>query len=198
MTDVGSVKAPVVADAGGILRESGICFIGSHPMAGSEQSGLDAARPDLFKGAPCIVTPEADEPEGRLSRLRGFWSALGARVHELDPSGHDAVVGRISHLPHLAACALTIAALQNTPHAGEFAGSGFRDTSRIASGDPELWLGILRENRAAVLEPLRELQAQVSQVLAIVEEFNEESVLEYLEEAKHLRERHLPPQSSES
>jgi prephenate dehydrogenase len=187
VTDVGSVKAPVVEEVGGILKENGISFIGSHPMAGSEQTGIEASTADLFVGAPCILTPGPDTAGDQASRLRRFWEGLGARVSELPPGTHDEIVGRISHLPHIAACALAIAALELNSAAGAFAGSGFRDSTRIAGGDPELWLGILRENRQALVNPLRDLHAQVGRALAMIEDFDEESVLQFLEQARTLR-----------
>jgi prephenate dehydrogenase len=190
---VGSVKAYVVDEVGSELNKAGISFIGSHPMAGSEQAGIEAARADLFAGAPCILTPDPVTPRRQVDRLRAFWEALGCRVSELEPVTHDAIVGRISHLPHLAACALTIAALDHETGAGRFSGPGFRDSSRVASGDPGLWLGILKENRGALVEPLRDLHAQVGLALALIEEFDEEKVLRFLERARVLRERNLPP-----
>lgn len=188
VTDVGSVKESVVAQVGAALRPAAIGFIGSHPMAGSEQAGMEAARPDLFDDAACILTPDATADPEHLRRLVSFWSSLGCRVSLQEPRQHDETVGRISHLPHLAACALTLAALRRDASAAALAGKGFRDSTRIASGDAELWLGILRENRRALLEPLRDLQGEIARVLAMLEHLDEELLLEFLTEAKTLRD----------
>ncbi|MEZ5324941.1 MAG: prephenate dehydrogenase/arogenate dehydrogenase family protein [Verrucomicrobiales bacterium] len=108
VTDVGSVKATVVEQAGSTLRAAGVEFIGSHPMAGSEQAGLEAARSDLFDGAACIITPQDDTDQAQLSRLELWWSALGCHVSKLSPGAHDEAIGRISHLLHIAASVLTL------------------------------------------------------------------------------------------
>lgn len=188
VTDVGSVKASVVNSAGSSLQSAGIPFIGSHPMAGSEQAGLEAARPDLFEAAACIVTPESHADGDQIERLVDWWSSLGCRVSTLDPQQHDEAVGRISHLPHLAACALAIASLDKNPEISQLVGQGFRDSTRVAAGDAELWLGILQENRSAVLDPLRDLHSQIGRVLAILENMDDEQLLAFLRDAKELRD----------
>ncbi|MGK0184348.1 MAG: prephenate dehydrogenase [Verrucomicrobiales bacterium] len=188
VTDVGSVKASVVANVGAPLLAAGVTFIGSHPMAGSEQAGIEAARPDLFDGAACIVTPEPHTDPTQLDRLVQWWSALSCRVTTMVPQQHDEMIGRISHLPHIAACALTLASLKNDPAISQLAGQGFRDSTRVAAGDADLWLGILRENRAAVLDPLRDLQSQLGRVLAILEKMDDEQLITFLRDAKEMRD----------
>jgi prephenate dehydrogenase len=144
VTDVGSVKGSVVREIEPLL---GARWIGSHPMAGSEQAGFAAARADLFEGAPVILTPTSRTPLEMEQRAAQFWRALGGRVVRLDPDLHDEYVAQISHLPHLLAAAL---AARVSPEALDLAGGGFRDTTRVASGSPELWLEILSSNAPAL------------------------------------------------
>ncbi len=159
VTDVGSVKGSVVRDLEPLLDDRAL-WIGSHPMAGSEQTGFAAAHAELFEGAPVIITPtEHTQPEA-ARRAEQFWRALGARITLLSPDAHDGCVAQISHLPHLIAAAL----VQRVPETSiELAGGGFRDTTRVASGPPELWTEILSANARAVAHHLdlliRDLQA---------------------------------------
>jgi prephenate dehydrogenase len=146
VTDVGSVKGSVEAALAPLLKGR-VQWIGSHPMAGSEQSGFVAARPDLFENAAVIVTPTPETTAGAQARAEEFWRALGGRVYALAPADHDLAVADISHVPHLLAALLVANA---NPMSLPLAGGGFRDTTRIASGSPELWTEILWANREAV------------------------------------------------
>jgi prephenate dehydrogenase len=146
VTDVGSVKGSVDAALAPLLAGRAL-WVGSHPMAGSEQSGFVAARPDLFEGAAVIVTPTAATAPEAVEKATEFWSALGARVFTLAPEQHDLAVADISHVPHLMAALLVANA---NPTSLPLAGGGFRDTTRVASGSPELWIEILWANREAL------------------------------------------------
>jgi prephenate dehydrogenase len=153
VTDVGSVKGSVVRDLEPLLDGRAL-WIGSHPMAGSEQAGFAAAHADLFEGAPVIVTPTPHTQPEALSRARDFWEALGGNVIKLNWELHDHYIAQISHLPHLLAAEMIF-------HAGDdaraLAGGGFRDTTRVASGSPELWAEILLANASAITENLSHL-----------------------------------------
>lgn len=192
VTDAGSVKGAVLSGVGKILQEAGIAFVGSHPMAGSHEKGLEAAKAHLFADAACLVTPEPDTDRLALRRVKEFWSALGGRVTEMDAITHDAVVARVSHMPHMAAVAVTLAALQADPSIGAFAAGGLRDTTRVASGDTGMWHGILTANRAAVLRVGRELQAQLGELLEILENLEDQALLSRLAAAKSLRDSRYP------
>jgi len=182
ITDVGSVKGSVVRALSPIL---GTRFIGSHPMAGSEKAGIETARADLFQNAVCLLTPI----EGAdTSRLRTFWQALGCRILEMTPDEHDQKVARISHLPHMMAAVTTIAALRGDPAAVACVANGFRDTTRVAGGDPGLWTGIARENRPALIGCLREASAILTELLEILSKPDDEALRRFLAEAKALRE----------
>jgi len=146
VTDVGSVKGTVDRDLAPLLEDRAL-WIGSHPMAGSEQAGFTAARADLFVGAAVIVTPTKHTQKTAERRAIKFWELLGARLYLLKPEDHDLAVAEISHMPHFVAAVLAGKVnLEFLP----FAGGGFRDTTRIASGSSELWTEILWANRHAL------------------------------------------------
>lgn len=187
VTDVGSVKASVVAGVGGVCRRAGLDFVGSHPMAGSETAGLGAARAGLFQGAACILTPDADTAPAALAKVEAFWQALGCRTAQMEAARHDALVARISHLPHLAAVAATLASFKPDASMAQFAAGGLRDTTRVASGSPAMWREILLENRLAILPALADLHRATGELLEILEKADEEQLLARLEEAQHLR-----------
>ena len=187
VTDVGSVKAAVLSGAGAVFKQAGVNFIGSHPMAGAEVSGLEAARTGLFQGAACILTPEPDTTAAALEKVDAFWKAIGCRTARMDATRHDEVVARISHLPHLAAVAATLAAFQPDPGMAEFAAGGLRDTTRVAAGLPVMWREILLENRAAILPALADLHRFTGELLEILNKADEVKLLTVLEHAKQLR-----------
>ena len=161
ITDVGSVKGPVLAELRPIFRGRGR-FVGSHPMAGSEHTGLAAARANLFDGTTSIVTPEPDTDAAALAEVSVFWESIGCRVVELPAAEHDECVALVSHLPHLLAAALVNTVAARNEHAFRVVGPGFRDTTRVAAGPPAMWREILRENSAAVLPAIDALIAKLS------------------------------------
>jgi prephenate dehydrogenase len=146
VTDVGSVKGSVDRDLAPLL-EGRALWIGSHPMAGSEQAGFSAARADLFEGAAVIVTPTKNTQTKAKDLAEKFWKSLGARVLEFDPKWHDSAVAQVSHIPHLVAAELISNVFDECLPA---AGSGLRDSTRVASGSPELWTEIVYANREAI------------------------------------------------
>jgi cyclohexadieny/prephenate dehydrogenase len=152
VTDVGSVKRVLHETLPGLLPR-GVHYIGSHPMAGSHERGFSHSSADLFADAPCVVTQTAPSPE--LDRLCAFWRKLGARVHLRDPADHDVEVAWMSHVPHVLAYAFADALAAAPTAAREVAGAGFRDFTRIARSEPELWGDILTANRKALSAPLQ-------------------------------------------
>jgi prephenate dehydrogenase len=182
ITDVGSVKALVVNELEPIF---GALFIGSHPMAGSEKTGIEVARADLFQKAACLLTPR---PGADSTRLRQFWQKLGCHVLEMTPEEHDLKVARISHLPHMMAAITTLASLRSDPSAIACVAGGFRDTTRVASGDPGLWTGIALGNRAALTAQLKEANKALIELLEILEKPDEGELRRFLAEAKSLRD----------
>jgi prephenate dehydrogenase len=149
VTDVASVKAGVVRKLESLIAKSGAHFIGSHPMAGAEKTGVAAARADLFQNAVCVLTPTRKTNSAALKRLEQFWKSLGTRVLKLSPEQHDLFVSRTSHLPHIVAATLANLVLNpaNPKMQSQLCATGFRDTTRIASGSPEMWRDIALANR---------------------------------------------------
>ena len=145
VTDVGSVKAPICAAAAAHPRPRGACFIGSHPMAGSEKTGGEHGMPGLFDNRVCFVTPAEDTPAEALQTLEEFWRGLGATVVVAAPAKHDEIVAHISHLPQAVATSLACALAGNDGQWRHLAGNGLRDTTRIASGDATMWVEIFQQ-----------------------------------------------------
>jgi cyclohexadieny/prephenate dehydrogenase len=166
VTDVGSVKAAVYDTLPGLLPR-GVHYVGSHPMAGSHERGMDSARADLFEGAPCVVS-ESDDGAAR-DRVVAFWRSLGSQVVLRDAAVHDAEVAWISHLPHLLAFAFAHALAEAPQGAREVAGGGFRDFTRIAWSDPELWADILTANRKAVAAPFGAVSASLTAIARAID-----------------------------
>jgi prephenate dehydrogenase len=150
LTDAGSTKAAIVRGIDGQVP-AGVSFVGSHPLAGSEKRGPRFADPELFQNRVTVVTPTLQTDAAALEKVIGFWRALGARVKVMEPEAHDRALALTSHLPHLAASALSGLL---PPELHELAATGFRDTTRVAAGDPVLWTGIFLQNRQAVLDAL--------------------------------------------
>ena len=168
ITDVGSTKRNIVRAAERLAATRPLAFVGSHPLAGSEQAGYGVARADLFRGATVVVTPTEGTELEAVKTTTGFWEALGARVSSLDPETHDRTVAAISHLPHLIACALVDGAARVEPSALVLAARGFRDTTRIAAGDPDMWTEIFLANRdalSATVEAFREALADLQRAI---------------------------------
>lgn len=184
VTDVGSVKDQVVQEISPIFAN----FIGSHPMAGSEQGGLSAARKDLFEGAVCILTPDHSTNAGALRKLTAFWAALGCEIRSLSVREHDEIIGAISHLPHLTASALARAATSIPGEPQIFAGQGFKDSTRIASGPPPMWAGILLSNREPVRAGIRRLISELETADSFLQRADEEGLRKFLTEAKAIRD----------
>ena len=164
LTDVGSTKRRIVTAAERLAAGRPLAFLGSHPMAGSEKSGWQVARADLFRGATVIVTPtDATEPRA-IKGVSALWEALGARVSALDPETHDRTVAAISHLPHVAAWALVDAVGRFEPGALAFAARGFKDTTRIAASDPPMWRDVLLDNADAIRASLGAFRAALDEL----------------------------------
>lgn len=152
VTDVGSVKNTVVRQLEGLFQKAGAFFVGSHPMAGSEKTGPSAARADLFAQAVCILTPTAKSNAAAVAKIAELWTAVGARILYLKPRLHDELVSRSSHLPHLVAAQLARFVLDPARPAEQarLCATGFRDTTRIASGPPPMWRDIVLANRQSL------------------------------------------------
>jgi prephenate dehydrogenase len=190
LTDVGSVKADVSRELERLARKAGAHFIGSHPMAGSEATGVAAARPDLFVDAVCVLTPTRSSDPAALGKVQRFWKALGARVLKMPAEQHDLLVSRSSHLPHFAAVTLTNLVL----HPGlpkiqaALCANGFRDSTRIASGSPQMWRDIALANRKYVDRMVAGFILDLQQFRRVLRTGDSKMILQILRQAKARRD----------
>lgn len=184
ITDVGSTKGAIVAELADSLPE-GIHFIGSHPLAGSERSGAAAAEADLFVDRVVIVTPEETTRADDLDFLCGFWRGLGASVITMRADEHDRALASTSHLPHLVAAALAAATPKEILH---LTATGWGDSTRIASGDPELWRQIFAANRESLRSALTVFESQIAAFRDALQRRDDAALLDLLAAAKTLRD----------
>jgi prephenate dehydrogenase len=189
ITDVGSTKRNIVRTAERLAVTRPLAFVGSHPLAGSEQAGYRVARADLFRGATVVVTPTEKTELAALKTTTGLWEALGARVTSLDPETHDRTVAAISHLPHLIACALVDGAGRVEPGALELAARGFRDTTRIAGGDPDMWTEIFLANRDALTAGIEAFRQALGDLQRVIETGRADALRAELARIKAIREQ---------
>ena len=171
VTDAGSTKRDIVDAARAALGESFPRFVPGHPIAGAEQSGVEAARADLFVDKRVVLTPVADTNAQAAEAVRSLWRACGAEVHEMAPQAHDAVFAAVSHLPHLLAYALVhdVATHEAADLLFDYAASGFRDFTRIASSHPEMWRDICMANRPALLAELGRFESVLAEARRMLE-----------------------------
>ncbi|MEW6574067.1 MAG: prephenate dehydrogenase [Bacillota bacterium] len=190
VTDVGSVKAAIVDALQPVARAHGFHFVGGHPMAGSERTGVKSADPYLFENAYYILTPTPETDRSAVETVAKMAVAVGARVIELDPGEHDLYVAAVSHLPHCVAAALvnTIAGLPEREAVLPLAAGGFRDTTRVAAGDPEMWRDIVVANREAILGMIGKYQAELALLAALIRTGDGPGVDEWFKKAQALRQ----------
>ena len=188
VSDVGSTKTQICERANRAIGAQA-SFIGSHPMAGSEQTGLSNATSTLFEHAACILTPETNASAALLERLTDFWEALGMHVATTTPEQHDKIVAHVSHLPHLLASVLCGYLSKQRRRLAGTLGAGLRDCTRVASGDPDLWLQILEQNRDEVLGAIDGLEAQLQDFKQALREKDARSVKDLLQQAKIYRDQ---------
>ncbi len=184
VTDVGGVKAPIVSAVDHPR------FVGGHPMAGSEQDGVDGSTATLFEGATWVLTPTVDTDPEAYARVRAAVTSLGANVVALPPERHDALVALVSHVPHLAAATLMrVASREADEHAAvlRLAAGGFRDMTRVAAGQPGIWLDVCAENRDAIVEGLDRLLDSLSAMRTWVAGGDLDALHAALDEARHAR-----------
>lgn len=168
ITDVGSTKNSIVTQGDEITRGTGKFFIGSHPMAGSEKTGVRYSRPDLFEESTCFVTRTSETDNNAFAAICSLWRALGSRLVISRPTRHDSLAAVISHLPHLAAVAL-VRAVENVNEDRNLIrgiiGNGFRDTTRIAAGSSEMWEDICVDNHAEIYTARKALQVSMDELM---------------------------------
>lgn len=200
VTDVGSVKATVHAALEQLMHEAGAHFIGSHPMAGSEKTGPSAARADLFQHAMCLVTSTPASRPAALRKTVALWQAVGGRVLKIAPEEHDDLVSRSSHLPHLVAAQLAAFVLDpaRPETQARLCASGFRDTTRVASGSPEMWRDIALANREFIGKSLKAFIRELERLCQKVEAGDEAALEKFFGEVKTRRDAWSEKWSSRS
>lgn len=194
ITDAGSTKRRIVEAVERLPRAAEL-FVGAHPLAGSDRSGAAFARADLFQGRVCVLTPTSRTPNDRLRAAREFWASLGCRILEMGPSEHDEVVAYTSHLPHALA-----ASLASTVPADwlPLAAGAFRDCTRVAGADTDLWTAIFRENRGPLMTSIGKLQDRLATLKYALMNDDEESIRRWWEDARARRALFESQQSTES
>jgi prephenate dehydrogenase len=198
VTDVGSVKAGVVRELEALVKKNGAHFVGSHPMAGAEKTGVSAARENLFQNAVCVLTPSKKANSAAVKKLEQFWKSLGARVLKMDAAQHDLAVSRASHLPHVVAA--TLAGLVLDPKSpksqSQLCATGFRDTTRIASGSPEMWRDISLANRKNVSQSVDAFVAKLKKFQVALKKSDGRAVEQFFATAKSRRDQWLAETTS--
>ncbi len=198
VTDIGSVKGPIVEAVRPPLLERGVYFVGGHPMAGTEKSGFEHSRPDLYENAIVFLTPTEDDEPMAVDMVQTFWRDIGACPIEIAADRHDAAVAYSSHVLHYAAAMLTKTVLNNGDIEGKTmaAAGGFRDTTRIAMSDPDMWTEITTFNRDHILAAVDTLQKELESVRnsLVASEFDDLNT--YLRTAGNLRRMWCDPNGS--
>lgn len=191
VTDVGSVKATLVQQMEPIIAKAGAQFIGSHPMAGAEKTGAAAGRADLFLKAVCAVTPTSSTPLEAVQQIEEFWASVGGVPLRVSPELHDDLVSRSSHLPHVVAAELSNYVLSPV-HPKEQAllcANGFRDTTRIASGSPEMWRDISVANQRNLARVLGVFIEDLQEFRLALENNDRKAIEEFFSQAKERRDQ---------
>lgn len=191
VTDVGSTKEKLTPRLEKIFSARRN-FVGSHPMCGSEESGLDAARADLYEGALCVVCPTDATRTDLPGRAADLWQTVGGRATSLSPAEHDAAAAAASHVPHVAAAALVDLVARGPAEFRALCASGFRDTTRIAAGSPALWAGILGENAEKTAAALAQLESILAGYRDAIARGNREEVARLLASAAENRGKIFP------
>ncbi|MEC8209740.1 MAG: prephenate dehydrogenase/arogenate dehydrogenase family protein [Verrucomicrobiota bacterium] len=184
VTDVGSIKGLICREA----QSLSVNYIGSHPMAGSERTGMSNASHSLFDGAACFITPLDNDSEAEIARLQQLWQAVGMRVVSTTPEKHDEIVAHISHLPHLLASSLCAYLAGMDASWKSLAGGGLRDTTRVAAGDPTLWKQILEQNHEEVLRAIDGLEDELQALKGALLNKNTPELIAHLERGKQFRD----------
>jgi prephenate dehydrogenase len=184
VTDVGSCKKTIVASLEKKMPK-GVCFVGSHPLAGSEKKGVDFARADLFKDTLCVITPTRKTNPSAVKRLKNLWVSLDAKVETMNPEIHDKALAYLSHLPHILAFSL----IQAIPAGSlRFAPRSLKDTTRIASSDPLVWQEIFLMNSANIGKAVSDFQRHLAGLKKMLARRNGPGILRILKQAKTKRD----------
>ncbi|MBC8206830.1 MAG: prephenate dehydrogenase/arogenate dehydrogenase family protein [Kiritimatiellaeota bacterium] len=184
VTDVGSTKTELIALMDNLFANSEACFVGSHPIAGSEKTGVEAGNPDLYEGRLTVVCSSASVSKTAVADVSNLWKRVGSDVVEMSAAQHDAMLATTSHLPHMVAAAL---ARSVGTEKADFCGTGFSDTTRVASGSADMWVDIIDTNRAPLEAELDRFHEELQGLIAILRSGNQGDIRRWLEEAAATR-----------
>ena len=193
LTDAGSAKGGVIEAVRQAFGSLPAAFVPGHPIAGTEQSGVEASFASLYRGRRVILTPLPETDSHALDRVREMWEAAGAEVTEMDPVHHDAVLAATSHLPHVLAYALveSLASLSDDGEVFKYAAGGFRDFTRIASSDPVMWRDICLANGDAIQLMIEHFVADLQELTTALEHRDGQQLLNIFSSAKAARDRYV-------
>ena len=190
ITDVGSTKERLIGKVEPLIPEN-MSFVGAHPIAGSHRTGVEAAYSSLFDDSICIITPTKFTSAESTELIAELWQLMRSQVKFMSPEEHDLLIAAASHLPHAAASALSLVVdgiESNNRRALDFAGTGFRDTTRIAAGSPELWTGIFLQNADMVSLMLQKLENELAEMRELLRDMDRDKLMEKLVKAKDIRD----------
>ncbi len=185
LTDVGSTKVAICRAAADANLNN---FVGAHPIAGSEKTGIEHARSDLFDDRPCFVTPTEGSDPNLTKKVAEFWKSLGMRIIQSSPEEHDRILAHVSHLPHFLASALCNLLASKPQRWRDGSGQGLRDATRIAAGSPTLWRDIAQQNRKEIIGALDALDTETRNLRKILEENDSTALFRWLEKGKAYRD----------
>ena len=191
ITDVGSTKSDIVNIVNDVLRDKSSCFIPAHPIAGKERSGFEVSDSKLYDGKKVIITPQETNSPESVDVIDQMWKNVGADVDFMSPESHDNLLGMTSHLPHMLAFSLVNYLVDQNPNASIYAGGGFKDFSRIASGDAIMWRDICLQNKNQIMNHLKGYQSTLDDLLEAINDEDSEKLGQLFTTAKKTRDSWL-------
>ena len=191
ITDVGSTKSDIVDIVNDVLKDNSSCFIPAHPIAGKERSGFEVSDSKLFDGKKVIITPQETNSPVSIDVIDQMWKNVGADVDFMSAESHDNLLGMTSHLPHMLAFSLVNYLVDQNPNASIYAGGGFKDFSRIASGDAIMWRDICLQNKNQIMSHLKGYQSTLDDLLEAINDEDSEKLGQLFTTAKKTRDSWL-------
>ena len=191
ITDVGSTKASVIKVAESVFGSLPSHFVPAHPIAGKEKSGFEASDGDLFVGRKVIITPTESSSAEAVEAVKSVWQATGATVDMMSAASHDELLAMTSHLPHMLAFSIMNYLISQHPSASLYAAGGFRDFSRIASGDPIMWRDICLNNNEAIVKHIKGYRDTLDNLIDVIENENTTAIEALFRDAKSTRDQWL-------
>ncbi|HOK57190.1 MAG TPA: prephenate dehydrogenase/arogenate dehydrogenase family protein [bacterium] len=186
-TDVASVKKIICEKVKKIIGEK-TNFVGSHPISGSEKSGIDFIKEGLFENKTAVITITEETNKIAKEKTKKIWKSLGSKVFEMSPEEHDRILGFTSHLPHFLVYSLLATAQKNKNILKDFFGSGFLDTTRIGKSNPQMWSEIFLYNKKNILLWIKKFEKEMKKLKKLIENNNIEDIKKYLTKSKNFRE----------